>query len=276
MWGPVYYNYFRGNYGESSVPTNNANLQAKYGDAPRNKLKKILRKLKSSSNDSPEDKMEEIKFVSHLLRSKLNPTGRKYEFDHNREIKKNYWKYCKDTYEKEDVILPSFFDEDKCYNYFRNIFREKNPSRNFELPSWIKTLNEPTNPFNLESPTYKEIQKIISKMKSSGSPCPFDHLSVIVLKNWPILRTQVWRICTYCWMNRYFPEMWKNSTTILIHKKDSPEEPSNFRPITLEPIVSKIMTSLIRNRLFSFVLNNKFVECNIQKGFWTGITGTRN
>ena len=34
------------------------------------------------------------------------------------------------------------------------------------------------------------------------------------------------------------------------------------------------MTSLIRNRLFSFVLNNKFVECNIQKGFWAGISGT--
>ena len=128
------------------------------------------------------------------------------------------------------------------------IFLEKKKTnRTFEFPSWMKKLNDPSEQFNLETPTYKEIQKIISKMKSSGSPCPFDHISVIVLKNCSILRTQVWRICKYCWENKIFPEIWKNSTTILIHKKGSPNDPSNFRPITLEPILSKILTSLIRN-----------------------------
>ena len=111
-------------------------------------------------------------------------------------------------------------------------------------------------------------------MKSSGSPCPLDHISVIVLKNCPILRTQLWRICVYCWENRHFPDAWKNSTTILIHKKDTASDPGNFRPITLEPVLSKVMTSLIRNRIFSYVLNNKFIECDIQKGFWTGLSGT--
>ena len=138
----------------------------------------------------------------------------------------------------------------------------------------MKLLNEPTQPFDLSPPSYKEIQKIVSKMKSSGSPCPLDHLSVIVLKNCPILRTQLWRICTYSWENRYFPEMWKNSTTILIHKKGAAEDPSHFRPITLEPVLSKVMTSLMRNKIFSFVLNNKYIECDIQKGFWTGLSGT--
>ena len=57
-------------------------------------------------------------------------------------------------------------------------------------------------------------------------------------------------------------------------QKGSPSDPSNFRPITLEPVLSKVFTSLIRNRIFTFVLDNNFIESNIQKGFWTGISGT--
>ena len=84
----------------------------------------------------------------------------------------------------------------------------------------------------------------------------------------------VWKICYYCWENSYFPKEWKNSTTILIHKKGSPEDPSNFRPITLEPILSKVMTSLIRNRIFTFTVDNDYIETNLQKGFWSNIPGT--
>ena len=34
------------------------------------------------------------------------------------------------------------------------------------------------------------------------------------------------------------------------------------------------MTSLIRNRIFTFVANNNYIETNIQKGFWSGLSGT--
>ena len=138
----------------------------------------------------------------------------------------------------------------------------------------MKTLQEPTQAFNMAPPSFKELQKIISRMKSSGSPYPIDHLSVLVLKNCPILRTQLWRVCCYCWENKYFPNEWKNGATILIHKKGPASDPSNFRPITLEPVLSKVLTSLIRNRIFTFVLDNKYIESNIQKGFWTGVSGT--
>ena len=241
----------------------------KYANHSKNMLKKSSRKLK---NYSIRD-INEIKYVSHLLRNKLKGAGDASLYNHNERIKQNYWKYCKNIFESEDKVQPTF-DESTCFDYFQNIFQEKQPHRKFEFPSWMKMLNEPTHPCNLDPPTYKEIQKIITKMKSSGSPCPIDHLSIIALKNCPILRTQLWRICKHCWENKYFPDIWKNSATILIHKKGSEEDPGNFRPITLEPVLSKVMTSLIRNRIFSFVLENKFIECDIQKWFWTGLSGT--
>ena len=59
----------------------------------------------------------------------------------------------------------------------------------------------------------------------------------------------------------------KNSTTILIHKNCNTDNPSNFRPITLEPISSKVMTSHMRNRIFTFFVEDNYVETNAQKGF---------
>ena len=119
--------------------------------------------------------------------------------------------------------------------------------------------------------------KIIMKMKSSGSPCPLDQISVIVLKRCPILRTYVWKIMEFCWKNKYFPTVWKNGITVLIYKKlDSAfaNDPANFRPITLEPVIAKVFTSLIRNRIYGYISKNNYIDSHIQKGFWQGISGT--
>ena len=85
--------------------------------------------------------------------------------------------------------------------------------------------------FNLEAPTYGEINKIIFKMKLSASPCPLDQINIIVLKKCPYLRTYLWRIGSASWIRGDFPTVWKRGITVLAYKKDSNEDPSNFRPI---------------------------------------------
>ena len=61
---------------------------------------------------------------------------------------------------------------------------------------------------------------------------------------------------------------------ILIHKKEECEDPENFGPITLESAPLKILTSLIRNKMFSFLSENKYVEHEVQKGFTPKVSGT--
>ena len=51
----------------------------------------------------------------------------------------------------------------------------------------------------------------------------------------------------------------------MIHKKDSTEDPANFRPICLEPVLLKVITSLLRNRIFKFVYENEFIESEISR-----------
>ena len=99
-------------------------------------------------------------------------------------------------------------------------------------------------------------------------------MSIIVLKKCPILRTALHRIIKYCWKNDTFPTEWKYAFTVLIYKRESNKEPSNFRPITLQPVLAKVYSSIIRNRIYTFLIKNKFIETNLQKGFWSEISGT--
>ena len=60
----------------------------------------------------------------------------------------------------------------------------------------------------------------------------------------------------FCWKNKYFPTVWKNGITVLIYKKLDPafaNDLANFRPITLEPVIAKVFTSLIRNRIYGYI-----------------------
>ena len=111
-------------------------------------------------------------------------------------------------------------------------------------------------------------------MKASSSPYPFDQISVLVLKKCPIVRTYVWKLLEHCWEKSLVPELWKKGLTALAYKKGLADDPANFWPITLEPVIAKVLTSLIRNRIYAFLCKNQYIETNIQKGFWTGISGT--
>jgi len=199
-----------------------------------------LKSQKRPSNDP------EINHVANRIRKMYN-NHNKLELNHDDKIGNNFWTYCKDIFEINDETLPNF-DKETCENYFKGIMSSKNVDRLFDDPVWLKQLSQPQCDFNLQLPTYSEVTKITNKMKSSGSPCPFDQISVILLKNCPILRTFLHRIVCYCWSHQIIPKCWKNGYTILIYKKRDNTDPSNFRPITLQPVLSRILSSLIQNR----------------------------
>ena len=137
----------------------------------------------------------------------------------------------------------------------------------------MKKLNEPTIHFNIERPSYAEITKIIMKIKLSASSCPNDAISIIAFKKCPILRSHLVKIIQTDWTEKTFPKIWRSGVTVLAHKKDHSGKPENFRPIALQPVLSKLFTSLIRNRLYTLAADNGYIETNVQKGFWKKIYG---
>ena len=125
----------------------------------------------------------------------------------------------------------------------------------------MKTLNEPSYNFNLDPLSYRELTKVIVKMKSGASPCPLDQISVIPFKKCPYLRTFLWRIISSAWARAEFLKAWKQGITILAYKKGSDTDPA------------KIFISIIRNRLYNFLAENKYIKSNVKKGFWNDVSG---
>ena len=271
------YNYFKENFGTvKDHRESEKQLREKYANYSKGQLKKGLKSLKCQDLSSS----EEISFVAKLLRSKLKEnkpdgayTQKTYCIDHDLEIKKNFWGYVKSYIEKPRRILPTF-TKAVCTEYFKKVFRCVNPSKVFTIPSWIPRFHTPSHEFDMKAPTYAEITKSIKRMKSRASPCPLDQVSIICFKHCPYLRTYLTEICEKIWVTGQIPSPWKRAITILIYKKDSTEDPANFRPITLESVPLKIFTSALRNKISDFLRNNKYIESHIQKGFVHGMSGT--
>ena len=51
-----------------------------------------------------------------------------------------------------------------------------------------------------------------------------------------------------------FPTQWKRANIVSIHKKNDKQIVSNYRPVSLLPLCSKIFEKLIFNELFKFFL----------------------
>ena len=61
-----------------------------------------------------------------------------------------------------------------------------------------------------------------------------------------------------------FPSDWKSADITPVHKKDLPEPAENYGPISLLPIVSKVMERCVCNRLYSHVSQS---ITSLQHGF---------
>ncbi|CAB4026476.1 Hypothetical predicted protein [Paramuricea clavata] len=206
-------------------------MAAKYKEYTVKELKKALQNLKSKMGD-----LSEIKYVSRTLRDRLrnnsndaNDLNDSESFNHNKYLERSFLGYVKNIINRKDAVLPSFNMTD-CLSYFSKSLAKINPNKLFVIPSWIPKLSDPAVQFNLDPPTYQQITNVIRKMKSSGSPCPLDQLSIISFKHCPYLRTYLTELIHDIWLSGTVPTEWKRACTILIHKKGNNNDPSNFTP----------------------------------------------
>ena len=266
------YDYFAENFGTvNKSKDSDSEFQSKYANYSKQDLKRELKALK---RQSPVD-VENIKYVSRLLRKCVQ--NRRQDnvkaINHDEEIRKNFWAYVKLYLDCSDYLAPTF-DLTKCTSYFKNIWNNAFPCHVFMLPNWLPKLSAPTHEFNCTPPTYAKITAIIKRMKSKGSACPLDQFSVIPLKKSAYLRSYLTEIIQTVWKSGQIPDTWRKAASILIHKKESTDDPQNFRPITLQSVPLKVFTSTIRNSMYEFLLKNNYIENRIQKGFTPGVSGT--
>lgn len=106
--------------------------------------------------------------------------------------------------------------------------------------------DDQSNPFSVE--TVKAAIQAAPSQKAPG----VDHLRAEML--YPIsdaLAPILAMMYTLCWRWGQTPLNWRVAQVIPIHKKDSPSDPANFRPISLTSVLRKIMENCLKHLLIS-------------------------
>ena len=160
------YNYFKDNFGLAySAKEDERNFTEMYKNFTKDQLKKELKQSKYERSPS----VLRIRFVSRMLPAKAtsSPMSKVYSVDHDLELKNNFWSYVKHYLEKPTKVLPTF-NKTTCYEFFKKFFKCANPTKKFQIPSWIPFFPSPEKKFDSNPPTYAEISQIIKRMKTSG------------------------------------------------------------------------------------------------------------
>ena len=73
-------------------------------------------------------------------------------------------------------------------------------------------------------------------------------------------------IINTCLTNSDFPDSWKHSIVHPIYKSGDPSNPSNFRPISIVPVLAKIVERVVQRQLYFYLSNNHLLSPT-QHGF---------
>ena len=102
-------------------------------------------------------------------------------------------------------------------------------------------MNGVTCKFSFKAVTPDQIDSIISNMSASKS-CGTDEIDAKIIKlGKQQLIPAITHIVNLSISSGNFPENWKCAKIIPLHKKDDKTNPKNYRPISLLPVVSKIL-----------------------------------
>lgn len=101
-------------------------------------------------------------------------------------------------------------------------------------------INTHPPPFNLAT-----LHLALRKLPNRKAPGP-DHLRAEMLK--PVSATIlpiISSLFTLCWQWSYAPTLWRQAQIVPIYKKNNPDDPSNYRPISLTSHMRKLMEHCI-------------------------------
>lgn len=105
----------------------------------------------------------------------------------------------------------------------------------------------------------RELKYVISQQNPKKAP-GYDRIDIRLIKN--LLKTSpdlLLLLYNKCFQLGHFPNAWKKGIVIFFRKKNkNPKVPTSYRPITLLPMMGKILERLIKIRTMTYLEHNKF------------------
>ena len=165
-------------------------------------------------------------------------------------------------------------DQTKVANIFNNFFGtvasklvQKLPKPNTKFQDYLKNPNKHSIYLNEIEPG--EVHELLSKLDISKSGDTYNITPKLLKIAANALCNPLTRIFNKSFELGSFPDLLKLAKVIPIHKAGSKMVASNYRPISLLPIISKIFEKVMYLRLYKFIQKNKIL-CEKQYGFQKG------
>lgn len=248
-------------------------------------------KLHSKSKKDPENKQLRKTYIDY--RNVCNKILKKLKRMHDRlELKKNNndskktWKTIKRICDfplrtnpvenlikngnNADVTLANI---NKYYiNVGSNLAHDTLMSLNrneHDLALQTNVKNKNLSSFGLLPTDVVEVHSTIQNLKNDSAP-GWDRITAKLMKlALPHLLEPITAICQESFNMGIFPSALKKSVICPIHKGGNDDDIMNYRPISLLPIISKVLEKLMNNRLKKFLETKNLLSPN-QYGFRSG------
>ena len=124
-------------------------------------------------------------------------------------------------------------------------------------------------PFELKIATFKEVYGLLSKIPDSkstgndGIPVRFPKSNLTVISSLFLL------IIILSILSKRVPQKWKSATLTPLYKDGDKSDPSNYRPISILPVMSKVLGRVVHNQIYSYLSDNKILS-DAHFGLWKG------
>ena len=233
-------------------------------DAETRELIKLKNKLwKKYLKDNNPDTHKEYCRIRNKVRKKTRQAKKRYESSIVNSIKTNpkaFWRYAQQT-NKTKVGIPTLDRGDDSHNKAETDEEKAETLASFFSKVFTK---EPEDDLPQENPfttnetsscdiTPSKVEKLLNKLKPSKSPGP-DGLHPRVLKELSsTLCNPLCLLFNTSLNSGTLPAEWKKATITAIFKKGDKTQPCNYRPVSLTSIICKIMESLVRDEICTFM-----------------------
>nr|CAI5822017.1 unnamed protein product [Callosobruchus analis] len=210
-------------------------------------VKRYRKKYKQAIKDT------KIKAHDKLIQTSTNPP-------------KTMWKIINSFRGKRGENTNINITPDDFNKYFANV--ASNIIRTIPSPDrhpldYLQGFSPPANCFNFEDVTYIEIRDIIDNLKNKQS-CDIYGLNVNLIK--ALKDCIIFPLTKMINQQNVFPNILKTAIVTPIFKKGDASLPENYRPISLLPIISKIIEKCMAIRIVSF-FENEGLFSHCQFGF---------
>jgi len=160
----------------------------------------------------------------------------------------------------DDYVNDSQLIANELNNFFVESVYDLEKTFKGRLPSENKVQFSSINSFKIRGVSHDEVKKTIVKMKDSTSR-DMHNLNVALIKNHlSSLLDPITHLVNLSIQTNTFPQSWKIAVITPIYKSGDKDKACNYRPISILPVVSKVLEKIVAEQLIEHLENNQLLN----------------